>query len=385
MSKNIKICYVVAVDITIKLILLNYIRRIKQEGYEVSLVCSPSPYLEELKKEGFNIQAIKISRRIQPFSDLLALLKLYYFFKKEKFDIVQVQTPKAAFLGQLAAGLAKVPIIINNNFGFYFENFSFLKKKAFIFFERLAAQHSDLMFTINKEDITTAVQEKIFPPEKIEYLGFGINLNRFNPDRFPNDFVENKKRELGISPNKKVIGIIARLVKEKGYLELFKAFKIIIEKFPNTVLLIVGIHEPQKKDSIDINIMKEYGIEDNVIFLGERKDIEEIYTVMDIFVLPSHREGLGNTLLEASAMKKPLVAYDIRGCRESVDNQKTGILVPLKNSHALADAMIYLIENPAKCLEFGKQGRKRIEEKFNEDIVFKKVRQEYEELISHQL
>jgi len=377
-DRKIKICYVVAVDITIKLILQNYLKRLDKKEYDVWVVCSKGSFLEEFAEAGIKIKIINISRKIfSPFCDLISLVSLTIFLKNHKFDIVQLQTPKAAFLGQLAAGFAGVPFIINNNFGFYFHNFPPVKKAIFIYLEKLAAKSSDLMFAINKEDIQTAIKKKIFPAEKIKYIGFGIDLKRFNPEKFQKNFILKKKKELGIDEKKKVVGIIARMVEEKGYLDLFSAFKIVVRNFPEALLLIVGIFEPEKKDAIGINIIKEYGIEKNVLFLGERKDIEELYPVMDVFVLPSHREGLGNTILEASAMKKPVIASDIRGCRESVEDKKTGILVPPKNPERIAEAILYLLKNPEVCSEFGAFGRKKIEKDFNEEQVFEIINQEY--------
>jgi glycosyltransferase involved in cell wall biosynthesis len=386
MDKKIKICFIVAVDITIKLILINYLRRFKNSGYEVWAVCSPGAFLEEIKKDGINVKEITIKRKLfSPVSDLLSLLKLVYFLKKEKFDIVQVQTPKAAFLGQLASKLAKIPIVINNNFGFYFENFSLVKKNLFIFFEKLSAKYTDLMFAINREDMQTAIKEKIFTEDKIKYLGFGINTKRFDPGRFSKEFILQKKRELGIPEGKKVIGIVARLVEEKGYLELFEAFGKVIKNFPDALLLIIGIEEPNKKDGVKIGIIKKYNIEKETIFLGDREDVDELYSVMDIFVLPTHREGLGNTILEASAMGKPVIATNIRGCRESVDDNKTGLLVPVKNPKELAKAILFLLNNPQICLNFGQVGRDKIIKNFNEDRVFQVLINEYNALIKEKL
>ncbi len=379
-SGKVKICYVVAVDITIRLITINYLRRAKQAGYEVWIVCSPSPLLAELEREGFFVKPILISRRIKPLADLIALLVLWRFFKQERFDVVQVQTPKAAFLGQLAAMAAGVPIIINNNFGFYFENFGRVKKAVFVFCERLAASKTSLMFTINKEDAKTAVSEQIMPAGKIQYLGFGIDTSRFDPAKFSESFITEKKRQLGILPGQQVVGIIARLVKEKGYLELFEAFTLVLQTFPNTILLIMGSAEPEKKDGIDISITREYGIEKNVIFLGQRSDIEELYPVMDIFVLPTHREGLGNTILEASAMERPVVASNVRGPRESVDDKKTGLLFEVKNAKAMAEAICQLLQNPVMRREFGQAGRKKVLQEFTEEKVFAVMKNAYEAL-----
>jgi len=198
---------------------------------------------------------------------------------------------------------------------------------------------------------------------------------------FPKDLEKRKKKELGISPGKIVIGVVARLVKEKGYLELFEAFKKVVEKFPEALLLVAGSADLEKKDSIDINIIKNFGIENNVIFLGERTDIDEIYSLMDIFVLPSWREGFSHSIMEASAMSLPVIATDIRGCRGAVDDQKTGILVPPKNYQKLAEAIMYLLSDAEKAKEMGKNGRKKAEKEFDERLFFDKMEKEYKNFI----
>jgi len=385
-NNKIKVCQVASVDMTLRFMLLNQLKFLRGEGYEVHAVCSSGKWIREIEEKGIRVKTIEMKRKISPISDLIALFQLISFLKKEKFDIVHTHTPKAGFLGQLAAKIAGVPIIINTIHGFYFQkSSSWLKRKFFIFIEKIAAFCSDLIFSVNKEDIKTAIKEKICNPNLIKYLGDGIDLSRFNRKRFSQEFIENKKRELGINPSKKVIGIVARLVKEKGYLELFEAFKKILKKFPETLLLIVGPEEPEKKDKINPEIIKNYNLEKNVIFLGERTDVDEIYPLMDIFVLPSHREGLGLSILEASATERPVVATDIRGCREAVEDGKTGILVSPKNSEKLAKALIYLLLNPERAEEMGKAGREKVKREFNEILVFDRIKKGYQRLIQEKL
>ncbi|MFH1968252.1 MAG: glycosyltransferase [bacterium] len=383
---QIKICYVASVDITFKFILLNHLKFLKKEGYDVFAVCSSGKWLKDIENEGIKIKTIEIKRKISPIFDIIAFLKLYFYFKKEKFDIVHTHTPKPGFLGQIAAKLAGIPIIFHTSHGFYFQkNSPHLKRKFFIFFEKVAAKCSDIIFFVNKEDMKTALNEKICKKEKIRYFGGGVDINRFSPDLFSKEFVSNEKKKLGINPERKIIGIVARLVKEKGYLDLFKAFKQVLASFPDTVLLIVGPEEPQKRDAIDPDIIKKYNIEKNVLFLGEMASIDRIYPLMNIFVLPSHREGLGISLLEAQAMEKPVVATDIRGCREAVDNGKTGILVPPKNPQKLAEAIIYLLSNLEEMEEMGKKGKEKIVKEFDEKIVFDRIINEYQRLIYKKL
>jgi glycosyltransferase involved in cell wall biosynthesis len=385
-NNKIKVCQIASIDMTLRFMLLNQLKFLKDEGYEVQAVCSSGKWIKEIEENGIKVKTIEIKRKISPISDLIALFQLLSFLKKEKFDIVHTHTPKASFLGQLAAKISGVPIIINTIHGFYFQkNSPRLKRKFFIFIEKIAALCSNLIFSVNKEDIETAIEEKICNPNLIKYLGDGIDLSRFNPERFSQEFIRDKKKKLDINPQKKIIGIIARLVREKGFLELFEAFKEVLKKFPNTLLLVIGPKEPEKKDAISPEIVKNYRIEKNVIFLGERTDVDEIYPLMDIFVLPSHREGLGLSLLEASAMKKPVVATNIRGCREAVDNNKTGILVSPKDPEKLAEALIYLLSNPEMAKEMGDRGRIKVIKEFDERLVFDRIKKEYQKLIQEKL
>src|SRR3989344_7370102 len=248
-----KICFVVAVGITLKFLLISELRFFKNKGYDVFVVCSPGNWLQDIKKEGFRAKEIIIQRRaFTPISDLISLARLFFYFKKEKFDVVLTFTPKPGLLGQLAAKMAGVPIIINTIFGFYFhENTPSLKRAFFVSIERLAAKCSDSIFFRNKEDFETANKERIIKPGQGEYIGDGVDIVKFNRARFSEEFIQEKKKGLGIGLENPVIGIVARLVKEKGYGELFAAFKNILAQFPNAVLLVIGMADAQKGDSID--------------------------------------------------------------------------------------------------------------------------------------
>ena len=381
-----KVCHIVSVDMTIKFLLLNQLKFLQSKDYKVSAICSYGKWIKDIEQEGIKVKIINFKRKISPFSDLICLFQLFFYFKKEKFTLVHTHTPKPGLLGQLAAKFASVPIIINTIHGFYFnENTSFLKRKFFIFIEKTAAKYSDFIFSQNKEDIKTAIKEKICPSHKIKFLGNSVDLQKFNSDRFSEEFIIQKKKELKIQSQKNIIGIVGRLVKEKGYLELFQALKIVLEKFPNSLLLVIGPIEKEKKDRFEPGIIKNFGIEKNVLFLGEREDVDEIYPLMDIFVLPSYREGFPHSIIEASAMRRPVVATDVRGCREAVEDGKTGILVPVRNPEKLAQAIIYLLNNPEIAQKMGENGRRKAEREFDEKIIFGRIKTEYQQLIKEKL
>jgi len=378
--KEIKICFVVAVDMTLKFILLSEVRFFKSKGYLVSVVCSSGKWLQDIKKEGIEAKEITIKRKIfTPISDLISLFQLFFYFKKEKFDIVLTFTPKPGLLGQLAARMAGTPVIINTIFGYYFhEHTPYLKRKFFIFIERVAARCSSFIFFRNKEDFETAKKERIIKDSIAEYIGDGIDITKFNSTRFSKEFLQEKKKSLGIKQGVSVIGIVARLVKEKGYVELFEAFKNVLVQFPQTILLVVGPADLQKKDSINPHSFKGK----NIIFLGERTDVDELYSVMDIFVLPSYREGFPHSLMEASAMALPVVTTDVRGCRNAIEPGITGILIPLKNSGELAKAMIGLLLDSQKAVVMGQAGRKKAEKEFDKNILLNKMEKKIKELIN---
>jgi len=311
---------------------------------------------------------------------------MYFYFRKEKFDIVHTHTAKPEIYGQIAAKLAGIPIIVDTLHGFDFPaGVSAFSGKIFFFLQKIAGKCSSCIFSISNAIINITLKRNIYRPGLLKYLGRDIDTERFNPNKFSQDFIIQKKKELGIPLNKKIIGIVARLVAEKGYLDLFEAFKKVVLKFPQTILLVIGQEEPERGDAIRMNIVKKYGIENNVIFLGERSDVDEIYPLMDVFVLPSHREGLGASLLEASAMEKPVITIDVGGCPEAVSDGKTGILVPLKNIEKLSQAIVYLLNNPEKAKEMGRRGREKILREFNEKLIFNRLKEEYQRLIKEKL
>ncbi len=382
-ENKVKICHVAAVDITVKFLLQEQLKFLVKEGYDVSVIYSKGRWKKEMEASGIKVKNIRITRKVTPFSDIVSFLKLYFYFKKEGFDIVHTHTPKPALLGQVAAKLAGVPVIINTVHGLYFQkNSSFVRRKFYIFIEKIGAKFSTLIFSQNREDIDTMVKEKIAASEKIKFLGNGVDVERFNPLKFSKEFIKNKKREFSIKENSKVIGTVGRLVKEKGYSELFLAFKKVLKKFPQAQLLVIGPKDFEKKDAFfPEDFIKEHGIENNVLFLGERLDTEELYSLMDVFVLASHREGFPRTIIEAMASGKPVVATDIRGCRDAVEDKVTGKLVPAKDHDKLGEAIIYFLSNSIEAQEMGENSRKKAKEKFEERFVFDRIKEGYKNII----
>lgn len=171
------------------------------------------------------------------------------------------------------------------------------------------------------------------------------------------------------------------MVTEKGILELFQAARIVMRHFPKVRFLIIGPVDYEKRDALKPEIARDYDVADNCIFTGMRQDMPELYALMDVFVLPSHREGFPRSPMEASAMGVPCVVTNIRGCREVIKHGQNGLLVPLGNVQALGDAIVELLTNREKARQMGEESRRIAFERFDEQRVFEKVKSEYIRLL----
>ena len=377
-TKRLKIAHVATLDMSVRFLLLNQLLRLKAHGYDVHAVCRPGEWIDEIESYGIKVHTVQMHRSVSLFHDSLTLWKLYNCLKREGFDIVNTHTPKAGILGPIAAKLAGVPIIIHTVHGFLFhDNVPIPKRFIFMGAEKLTATFADYLFSQSREDIEQAIKHKIGLPENIFYIGNGIDVARFSPHNI-SIAPQKKREEVGIKADELVVGIVARLVYEKGYLELFQAAVELVRKFDNVKFLVVGPVETDRKDAVNLDILEEMGIDEKVLFLGMRKDMPELYSTMDIFVLPSWREGIPRALMEAMAMEVPVVATNIRGCREVVKNGETGLLVPVRNHQALAEAIALLLQDEQKRIEMGKAGRKYILANFTEDIVYQRILQLYD-------
>jgi glycosyltransferase involved in cell wall biosynthesis len=255
------------------------------------------------------------------------------------------------------------------------------KRRFFIMLEKWAAMFSDLMLSQNSEDIQTAVRERICPAEKIKHLGNGIDVGRFHRARLNRQVLERKRGDLGLREGS-VVGFVGRLVAEKGILELLSAARTVLQRIPSTQFLIIGPIDHEKADALTPEIARAYGVEDACVFTGARDDIQDLYALMDILVLPSHREGFPRAPMEASAMGVPCVVTNIRGCRETVEQGRNGVLVPLGDVPALAAAIVDLLARPEQARHMGDEGRRMAIERFDEQRVFEKVRAEYAGLLA---
>jgi glycosyltransferase involved in cell wall biosynthesis len=378
-----RVAHVTTVDLSLRYLLLNQLQRIQEEGYEVFAVSAAGPDVAALEESGIPHFAVPMTRRFTPVADLRALWSLIRLMRRERFDVVHTHTPKAGLLGQLAARISGVPVVVNTLHGFYFHDDTKPGPRRFyIWMERIAARCSDVILSQNREDMATAVEEHIAGPELIKWLGNGIDIHRFDRRRLSDQALMALRQEIGLPAGTPVVGFVGRLVEEKGILELLQAARTIAREIPEARFLIVGPYDDEKPDALRPEVAERYGVREKCIFVGMRHDMPELYALMDVLVLPSHREGFPRAPMEASSMGVPAVVTDIRGCREAVEHGVNGLLFPVGDSKALAEAVLLLLRDDERRRAMGAAGRRVAEERFDEDKVFDRVLREYERLLS---
>jgi glycosyltransferase involved in cell wall biosynthesis len=374
-----RIVYVTTVDLTVRFLLLDQLRHLRQAGYQVSAVCAQGPWTEEIRAAGIPVHSADLRRQISPLADLAALAALVRLFRAVRPHLVHTHTPKANLLGRLAARLAGVPVVVGTEHGFYFYGMTGLRRRFWVWLARLGARWSDAVFLINAEDVDTARREGICRLGQSVYVpgGVGVDVGRYAPgaDAAP------ARASLGLPADAPVAGMVGRLTYEKGYDDFFRAAVIVRQALPEARFLVVGPTDRQEEAEFR-RLVDSLGLANAVTFAGMRTDLPRVYPAMDLVCLPSHREGLPVTLMEAAAMGLPCVASDIRGCRDVVEDGVTGLLTAPGDSASLAVAILALLGNPARRRQMGQAARQRAETVFDQRLVFAQVEGEYRRLLT---
>ena len=381
-TRKPRVAHITTVDLSLRYLLLNQLERIQDDGYEVFAISADGPDVAAVEAAGIRHFAVPMTRRITPIADLRCLWTLVQIMRREHFDVVHTHTPKAGLLGQLAARIAGVPIVANTLHGFYFhDDMKPWLRRFYIWMERVAAKCSDTILSQNREDMATAVAERIAKPKQLKWLGNGIDVARFDRRRLADSTLEALRLEIDIDAQAPVIGFVGRLVEEKGILDLLEAAKSVVRAVPNAQFLIVGPYDDDKPDALRPDVAERYGVAGHCRFVGMRHDMPELYALMDVLVLPSYREGFPRAPMEASAMGVPTVVTDIRGCREAVEHGQNGLLFPVGNADVLAQCLIELLGDDEQRTKMGVEGRRIAENRFDEQMVFDRVLSEYGRLL----
>jgi len=358
-GKKTKLCILATVPISIISFYGRQLDYLSDKGFEVTVITSPDHGMEKRISTRSRLVLVPMTRTISPLRDAIAFFRILHCIGTGAFDIVQYSSPKAALLGSVAALLCRVPVRLYLMWGIYYTGQRGIKRAIMKGVERLICFCSTHVAPDSKGNRQFAIEEKLCPAHKLEVVGKGsangVDLERFNPLS-----LEEKRMQIrqhyGIPPDACVFGFVGRLQYEKGINELVVAFIDMSRKKQDIYLLLVG---PKEGDSAQYMPEVNSALSENprIICAGYQEHPNEYMAAMDIFVLPSYREGFGIVTIEASAMKLPVITTDIPGPRDAVVNNSTGILVPVKSIASLRHAMEQLFNDPILRKQLGIAGR----------------------------
>jgi len=368
-----KICQLCAVDFTLHHFLMPLMRAQREAGHDVIGACARGGLTPKIEAEGFRVIDVPIQRSSNPIALLRAYRALKAIFAAERFDMVHVHTPVAALAGRPAAKAAGVARVVYTAHGFYFhEHMPAHKRALHVALEWFGGRFTDVLFTQAEEDAATARRLNLCKSGTIEAIGNGSDPAKFRPALPGEDTRTRLRAALGTPIDRPVIAMIGRLVAEKGYPELFRAMKIAT----NAELWVVGDRlTSDHAQSIDADIKAveaDPELSKRIRFLGYRADVPEILRAVDAFTLPSHREGMPRSIVEAMLSGLPVIATDIRGSREEVIDGETGLLVPLRDETALGEALKKIAGDASLRARMGQAGLARARALYDEAKVVEK-------------
>ena len=343
---------------------LNYL---VQHNYRITVITAPDPTLRQELPAEVDLHFVDFSREPTPWRDLKALVHLIRFFRRERFDMIQYSTPKSTLLCAMAGWIAGVPCRLYCMWGIYYSALDGRKRMFFKAIEKWVCTISTHISPDGKDNRAFAIAEGLFPESKSSIVGEGsangIDLERFDPEIHREQGAEIR-RQLGAADQDVVVGTVTRMVRDKGMAELVRAFEKLALEQPNVRLLLVGPREDHRSP-LGPDIWKIIETHPRIRWVGPQADVPAYYAAMDLFVLPSYREGFGIVNLEASAMRLPVISTDVNGPRESIVPGQTGLLVPVQQIEPLYKAMKKLASDPALRKRIGEAGRRRVAESFD--------------------
>jgi glycosyltransferase involved in cell wall biosynthesis len=307
---------------------------------------------------------------------LVALFKLISIFRKEDIDLVHTHSSKAGILGRWAARLAGVPIVVHTIHGWGFHNRqNFLIRGFYVFLERITAGITDRLIIVSESDIEKGLNAGIARADKYTLIRYGIPMQKFTCCEFD---IKKRKEELGIRTDSPVVGMVACLKPQKNILDFIKMASIVLKERPNVQFILVGDGILRKKAE---RLIELKGYKKNIILLGWRKDVDRIIPVFDIVVLTSLWEGLPIALLEAMACAKPIVAYNVDGTKEIVEDGVNGYLVKARDFEELSRKTTLLLGDKSLSRRMGEEGRNSLKNApFNFVYMIKEVDKLYTQL-----
>jgi glycosyltransferase involved in cell wall biosynthesis/ribosomal protein S18 acetylase RimI-like enzyme len=370
-----KIAHLTTVDLSLRYLVFPQLTATRDLGWDTAGISAAGPWVAEIEAEGIrHVPLASSTRGMNILADIRAAREFWDILRRERFDILHTHNPKPGLYGRILGRIAGVPIVVNTVHGLYAAPDDPVAKRALVYsLESIASRFSDAELCQSNEDVETMRRLHLAPRDHIWHLGNGVDLETFTPARINADHRSTLREMIGAGDETIVVGAVGRLVAEKGYPELFSAATSLKDHY---LVVCIGPDDRDKSDALPAEMI-ENASRSGIRFLGMRTDVDELYGAMDIFILPSHREGFPRSAMEAAATGLPVIATDIRGCRDVVEDGVNGILVPVNDPEAIVSAITLLGSDEKLRRSMGVAGRLRALEHFDESRVVERVLASY--------
>lgn len=336
----------------------------RDAGFAVSCAGAPGPFAAELRALGFPFLPVPFARSMNAARHAYCAARLTHLLRRERVAVLHSHTLVAGALGRLAARAAHVPLSVYTAHGFRFhENMRARAYWPLVAVEKLCGALSDHVFVQNDEDRIAALALRLSRPERIQTIGSGIELSRFDRARIDPTALAALREEFRLPANAVVITSVARLTRDKGLLEFLNMAERVSAWHENAWFIGVWPRLPGERAELDLSAHR---VAERVRILGYRNDVPAILALSDVFVQPSRFEGFSKVVMEAMALGCAVVASNVRGCRNLLTHEETGLLVRPKDSAHLAARVSALVEDPARRRRLGRAASEYARKNFDQ-------------------
>lgn len=334
-------------------------------------------FADEVHELGVTFHPVDLHRRVNPVSDFRGMMELAKVMRRGRYDVAHLHSSKAGFLGRVAAKLNGIKTVYTPN-GFYFLNAtSKLKRRFFLWCERLAGHLTDQMIAVSESERDATVANRAVSPRKIAVIPNAIDASGLVRDPQARRRV---REEIGITDDEIVVGTVARFIQQKDPVCFIRTARAVLDRHPKVRFVWCGEGGDLQEETE--RTARELGVWDSFVFLGFRDDAMDVMNSYDVFALSSIFEGLPYSLLEAMFLELPIAATDVVGSRDIIVDGKTGLLVPPRDPDALAGAICRLIDSADLRRKLGVEARELVEARYSLDRMVAEIEGVYEGLVS---
>lgn len=378
-----KICYVTTIAGTLQTFVLPLLEyQLKHTDWELTVICDDTPEVREWLPEKVRYIPVSMKRGIS-LGGIGAMLKITKIFRAEKFDLVQYSTPNASVYASVAAKLAGIPVRLYCQWGMVFVGFRGLKRRIFKSIEKMVCRLSTWVEPDSFGNLEFGRQEGFYTEKKSSVIwngsASGVNLKKFDISQKQ---LWNKtiREQLGIEKDAFVYGFIGRITGDKGINELFTAYRRLVKDEKQTYLIILG--RVDRPETLDEELWQWAKNEPSVLFCGYTDVVERYIAAMNVYILPSYREGFGSAVIEAEAMGVPVIVSDIPGPTDAMLKNETGLIVKKADPDSLYSAMLQIKNDPQSSERFSAAAQQFVVDRFEQTKLFSYILKDRERLMN---